>query len=196
MNIKPLKCVEYNGVDSITFSVFEPSYSSSSSSSSSSSLTCSSRDLQLSLIAPVATFVTEYWNFVVESASAADAYYEENAYRDAGEATECQQSSSGYGYVKLGCLNYNDIGFVQYYHEDCLYKATETVDGQEVEIQSGMDASLYSIPFNSCSSCIDQYTYINGDENGDAADEDEINDDSLCNRLWDESAICDEQVSN
>jgi hypothetical protein len=55
-----------------------------------------------------------------------------------------------------------------------------------------MDASPYAITFGDCSSCIDYYQYTNGDGGDGGDDGDELNDDSLCNLLWDDGTVCDE----
>jgi len=183
--------------------------------------------------------VKQYYEYVVTVETNADAYYEQDQYRD-DDAYECAADPNGGGfYVKLGCSpsSIYAIGFVAFTDDACLYekRSSEQQEGDEVvAYDTGIDASFWQITFGesaerargytgrrvpivkhedqphsptqsphtltnppilagTCQSCIDYNVYqemVENAEDDEELDFDQLNDESFCNLVWGESAVC------
>jgi len=182
--IVPLRCVNYGGVDSIMWTAHDDSEGTN---------LCQDSDLEFTIVTPVGEFAQNYFEALAEAAKEADEDYAGDAYRE-DETYECTAHEDGVYWVKLACSDYSNIQLAMkaYLDDECTdgNEYTYTSDeGEEVNFDTGISVDYYTLPFNTCTVCVMESQV---DENGDAVDSDELDENSFCNKIWDESAACDE----
>jgi len=173
--VLPKKCISYNNVDMIVYSMYEQAYQHCMDSPVGTYMT------------PVPTFVTAYVNQL--DANAAEQGNDDyvSPYSD---FINCYQyeTASGLYYAQLGCTD----GDTQSLSVGLFSDATcETPDKDaNGEDDLSFDVSAIQVPFKECKSCVN-FVDKNEDDVDDQYFENKMTDAPLCSTIWATKSVCD-----
>jgi len=172
--LSPKRCIVYNDVDVIMFSVFEHGYKQ-----------CSDQPMG-TYLAPVATFVRAYLNQI--EANEEDKGNDDYVTPDSSEYLDCQEKVVGDDvyYVQLGCSDSSSSSLSVNIYSDNTCETKSEVEGYD---DSNIDVSEIQVPFKSCQACV-----VWVDKNDDAIDDQfyenrKVNA-PLCSTVWQYKSEC------
>jgi len=171
--ILPKRCIVYNDVDVIMFSVYEHGYKQCSDSPMGTYLT------------PVPRFVTAYLKEVKMNEN--DKGNDDYAHPESVGYLQCQQVEiqNQVYYVQLGCTDGTSQSLSVNIYEDNTCEKRSTVDGFD---DSNIDVSDLQLPFKSCQACV-----VWLDKNDDVDDqyyEYKKTNAPLCSSVWQYKSTC------
>lgn len=171
--ILPKRCIVYNDVDVIVFSVFEKGYNQCSDTPTGTYIT------------PVATFMDAYMEQTAQDKE--DQGVDDYAVPDAAAYTQCSYEvvEDNEYWVQLGCTDGNPLSLsVNIYSENTCTNRDE-VDGMD---DSNIDVSELQLPFKKCLPCV---YWMDQDDADDQFYENKQKNAPLCSTAWQYKEKCD-----
>mmetsp|Transcript_28947 Transcript_28947/g.42664 ORF Transcript_28947/g.42664 Transcript_28947/m.42664 type:complete len:419 (+) Transcript_28947:138-1394(+) len=172
--ILPKRCIVYNNVDVIVFSVFEHGYKQ-----------CSDEPIG-TYITPVGYFVDAYLNHI--ASQYADKGNDDWAAPDVAQYTQCQMYNNQY-YVQLGCTDGTSQSLSVNIFSD---NTCETRDVQDGFDDANIDVSDLQVPFKKCQACV-SWIDVADDQVDDQYYENRQKNAPLCNGVWHTRQECDKK---
>jgi len=174
--VLPKKCISYNNVDMIVFSLYEQAYQH-----------CMDKPVG-TYMTPVPTFVTAYVNQLdanAEDNGAADDYV--SPYSD---FINCYQyeTASGLYYAQLGCTDGDSQSLSVGLFSDATCE-TPDKDADGVD-DLNFDVSSLQVPFKECKQCVN-FVDKNEDDVDDQYFENKMTNAPLCSTIWANKSNCD-----
>eukprot|EP00568_Trieres_chinensis_P006260 CAMPEP_0183309612 /NCGR_PEP_ID=MMETSP0160_2-20130417/25444_1 /TAXON_ID=2839 ORGANISM="Odontella Sinensis, Strain Grunow 1884" /NCGR_SAMPLE_ID=MMETSP0160_2 /ASSEMBLY_ACC=CAM_ASM_000250 /LENGTH=423 /DNA_ID=CAMNT_0025473667 /DNA_START=132 /DNA_END=1403 /DNA_ORIENTATION=- len=173
----PKKCITYNGVDMIVFSVFEKGYKQ-----------CSNEPMG-TYITPVPTFVQAYLDQL--ELNELDMGNDDYVSPDAAQYAQCSQYNGNNGQysVMLGCDDSNPHKLAVNIYTDATCDTRDVENGMD---DANIDVSDVQIPFKSCQACV---TWL--DKNDDEVDDQYYENKQmyapLCSQVWAKKETCNKK---
>lgn len=136
--ILPRRCIKYNGVDVIVFSMYEQKYQQCSDSPMGTYIT------------PVPTFIDAYLAQLSQQAADEGGEFEAP---DAAAYVECTLTdvSNEQMYLQVGCSDISSKSIAVNIYEDATCETSSTVDGYD---DANIDVESIQLPFKSCLPCV------------------------------------------
>mmetsp|Transcript_34818 Transcript_34818/g.39705 ORF Transcript_34818/g.39705 Transcript_34818/m.39705 type:complete len:391 (+) Transcript_34818:138-1310(+) len=171
--ILPKRCIVYNDVDVIVFSVFENGYKQCSDSPTGTYIT------------PVATFLNAYLEQKYQDNQ--DQGNDDYAVPDAASYTQCQQQviENVEYYVQLGCTDGSPLSLSVNIYSDNTCTTRDSENGMD---DSNIDISDIQLPFKRCLPCV--YWTDQGDVDDQFYDNHQQQA-PLCSTAWQYKETCD-----
>jgi len=173
--VLPKKCISYNNVDMIVYSVYEQAYQHCMDTPVGTYMT------------PVPTFVTAYVNQL--DANAAEQGLDDyvSAYSDFINCYE-YETASGLYYAQLGCTDDDSQTLSVGLFSDA---TCETPDKDANGMDDlNFDVSAIQVPFKECKSCVN-FVDKNEDDVDDQYFENKMTNAPLCSTIWADKSTCD-----
>jgi len=174
--ILPKKCIAYNNVDKIVFSVFEKGYKQ-----------CSDEPMG-TYMTSVPTFVSAYMDQLEENAI--DIGSDDYITPDSAQYINCYPYESQSGniyYIQLGCTDGTSQSLSVNIYKDITCTQPDVENGYDDA--QGIDVSDLQLPFKQCQACV-----VWLDKNDDVDDmyfENKKKNAPLCSQVWIEKEMCD-----
>lgn len=172
--ILPKRCIVYNDVDVIVFSVYEHAYKQ-----------CSD-DPMGTYIAPVPEFLGGYLSYYMQLEQ--DKGYDDYELPDAAQYTTCtlQVIQNQNYYLKMGCTDGTSQGLSVNIYSDNTCTTRSKVNGYD---DANIDVSEIQIPFKQCQACVN-WIDKNDDEVDDMFYENRQTEAPLCSTAWAYKSDC------
>mmetsp|Transcript_10912 Transcript_10912/g.16785 ORF Transcript_10912/g.16785 Transcript_10912/m.16785 type:complete len:405 (+) Transcript_10912:183-1397(+) len=171
--ILPKRCIVYNDVDVIVFSVFEKGYNQCSDTPTGTYIT------------PVATFMDAYLEQTAQDQE--DQGVDDYVVPDAAAYTQCVNEvvQNNEYWVQLGCTDGNPLSLSVNIYQDNTCTTRDEEDGMD---DSNIDVSELQLPFKKCLPCV---YWMDQDDADDQFYENKQKNAPLCSTAWQYKNQCD-----
>mmetsp|Transcript_21234 Transcript_21234/g.38352 ORF Transcript_21234/g.38352 Transcript_21234/m.38352 type:complete len:396 (-) Transcript_21234:284-1471(-) len=172
--VLPKRCMVYNNVDVVVYSVFAESYNQ-----------CSDKPMG-TYITPTPYFVDAYLDQL--AAKESDSGNDDWATPDASQYTQCTQVEiqNTIYWVQIGCSDNDSQSLAVNIYSDNTCETRSVVDGYD---DSNIDISEIQIPFRQCQACVN-WVDKEDDNVDDMFYENRMTNAPLCSQIWQQKDTC------